>query len=157
MNNNIKTKGTVERIIKYSDGRTETTTIENTVLLTGQMALAASLAGLFGDHYDYFIRYMVFGSGGMADGQTTRFVPVVQNKLFAPIGGATKGISAVIDPNIRTQVVFSVMLDFGDVNTDISEMALVMNNGDLYSMTTFPTLTKNQNMQITWNWRLSFI
>jgi hypothetical protein len=105
---------------------------------------------------------MTFGSGGMSDDQTTRFVPNTQNGLFAPIPGSSKSAFAVIDPNIPTQVTFTVVLDFTD-DTDsgagqqINEMALVMNSGDFYSMTTFPTLTKTSAMQVTWLWRLSFI
>jgi hypothetical protein len=155
MNSEIKTKGTVERIIKYSDGKIEKTLIENTVLLTGQKALAASLANQYGDHYDFFVSRMIFGNGG-TNGGVPRFVPIYQNQLFGSLLGS-KSVIAVIDPNIHTQVIFTAVLDYEDCNGTINEMALQMNNDDLYSMTTFPDLNKENNMQITWNWRVNFI
>ena len=39
----------------------------------------------------------------------------------------------------------------------LSEMALVMASGDLYSMVTFQDLTKTSAMQITYNWRLQYV
>jgi hypothetical protein len=39
----------------------------------------------------------------------------------------------------------------------LNEMALQMANGDLYSMVSFPDLTKTSEMSIIWNWTLSFI
>ena len=156
MNSEIKTKGTVERIIQYLDGRVETSIIENTVLLTGQMALAASLAGQYGDYYNFYIARMVFGNGGTSGG-VPLFVSTNQNSLFSnpPLG--SKGVVAVIDPNVQNQVVFTSILGYGDCVGTINEMALQMNSDDLYSMTTFPDLNKSQNMQITWNWTVSFI
>ena len=155
MNSEIKTKGTVERIIQYDDGRVETSVIENTVLTTGQMALAASLAGAYGDFYDYFISKMQFGSGG-TDGGVPLFVPTTAQGLFNPIG--TKQVSAIIDPTVQTKVVFSTILSSSDfAGLILNEMALVMDNGTTYSMTTFPDLNKTSSMQITWNWRISFI
>ena len=39
----------------------------------------------------------------------------------------------------------------------MNEMALQMANGDLYSMVTFPDLTKTSLMQLTWSWDISFL
>ena len=50
------------------------------------------------------------------------------------------------------------MLGFDDANGyGLSEMALVLNNDVLYSMATFPTLSKTSDIQIVWNWRVNFI
>jgi len=55
-------------------------------------------------------------------------------------------------------VVFTSVLDYDEANGfQINEMALQMNNGDLYSMSTFADLNKTSSMQITWNWKLSFV
>ena len=157
MNSEIKTKGTVERVVEYSDGRIEKVAIENTVLLTGQMALAASLANNYGDQYNFYISDMIFGNGGTTTDNIPRFVPNYQTGLFGT-QVISKSVIPVIDPQIPTQVVFTTVLGYSDANGQtISEMALRMNNDQLYSMTTFPVLTKNSNMQITWSWRISFI
>ena len=154
MNSEIKTKGTVERIIQYDDGRIEKSVIENTVLYTGQMALAASLAGP--GEYNNYVSQMVFGSGGTSGGVPV-FVQSTQNSLFNQLGSG-KPTVAVVDPNIQTQVVFTTVLQIADfAGSTINEMGLMMENGNLYSMTTFPDLNKTSNMQITWNWRISFI
>jgi hypothetical protein len=36
-------------------------------------------------------------------------------------------------------------------------MALVMNDGSLYSMATFGDIVKTNTMQITFNWRINYI
>jgi hypothetical protein len=153
----IKTKGTVERIIQYKDGKIEKSVIENTVLTTGQMALAASLANQFGGQYNYFISNMIFGNGGTTASNIPKFVPNYQTGLFGTTV-ANPYVVAVINPQIPTQVIFTSVLGYNTANGQIlNEMALVMNNGQFYSMTTFPNLTKNSNMSITWTWTNSFL
>ena len=153
----IKTKGEVEMIITYDDDRPDkTVNFSNTVLLKGRQALASSLANAVGDTYDFFISRMLFGDGG-TQGDSPKFVTDSVNGLFG-VTRANKGVLATVDPNATTQVVFTTVLTFTEANGyALSEMALQMNNGDLYSMVTFPDLTKTSSMQITWNWRLSFV
>jgi len=70
---------------------------------------------------------------------------------------ASKPIVASIDPTITSQVTFTSVLSFDDANTTLNEIALRMNNEDLYSMATFPDLNKTNSVQITFNWRISFV
>ena len=66
-------------------------------------------------------------------------------------------VISTIDPNTSSQVTFTSVIAFGDiVGVVINEMALQMSNGDLYSMTTSPDLNKTAEMQITFNWVISF-
>jgi hypothetical protein len=99
---------------------------------------------------------MLFGDGGTADG-STKFVATSRNGLFG-ITQASKPVVASVDPNIPSQVIFTSVIAFSEANGAVlNEMALQMASGNLYSMVTFPDLTKTAQMQITWNWRLTFV
>lgn len=154
----LKVIGTVERIIEYKDGikETEVTEIKNTVLRTGREALAKSLANDVSSVYNYFINRMLFGDGGTSGG-SLKSVDTQRTGLFG-ITRASKPVIATVDPNLTTQVVFTSVLTFDDANGyAINEMALQLASGDLYSMVTFADLNKTSSMQITFNWRLSFV
>lgn len=156
MNNSIiRPKGEVEMVIKYLDGE-EVRSFHNTVLRKGKEALASSLANDLGGSYDFFISRMLFGDGGTSSG-VPKFINTERNGLFG-ITRATKPVIATIDANLPTQVVFTSVLDYDEANGfTLNEMALQMNSGDLYSMATFADLNKTGSMQITWNWRNSFV
>jgi hypothetical protein len=150
-------KGTIEGIIDFKDKKQDVIKFNNTILRSGRSALALSLSNRIGDDFDFFISKMIFGNGGATSTGTPKLVKDFQNSLF----GSTVVIRPVIsniDPNNETQVIFTSVIPFEEGNNfSINEMALQMNNGDLYSMATFAGLTKTPNMQITWNWRLSFV
>jgi len=152
----IQPKGTLEVVIEYDNGKKEKRIIDNTVLRRGREALASSLANDFGDVYDFFISRMLFGDSG-TNGGVPKFVNSDRNGLFG-ITRANKSVIAIIDVNLPSQVVFTSVLTFEEANgIALSEMALQMNNGDLYSMVTFADLTKTSSMQITFNWRNNFV
>ena len=152
----IKTHGYVTAKIDYKDGRKETIEFKNTILRKGREALAKSLANDLGDTYQFYVNRMLFGDGGTAGG-VVKYVDSQRNGLFG-ITRASKSIIAQVDPNIPSQVVFTAVLSFNDANGyALNEMALQMSNGDLYSMVTFLDLNKTDQMQITWNWRISFV
>ena len=99
---------------------------------------------------------MLFGDGGTSGG-TFKTVETQRNGLFG-ITRASKPVISTVDPSIQTQVVFTSVLTFDDANGfALNEMALQMANGDLYSMVTFADLNKTSNIQVTFNWRLSFV
>lgn len=152
----IKTHGYVTAQIDYKDGRKETIEFKNTILRKGRESLAKSLANDIGDTYQFYVNRMLFGDGGTAGG-IVKYVDSQRNGLFG-ITRASKSIIAQVDPNIPSQVVFTAVLSFNDANGyALNEMALQMSNGDLYSMVTFLDLNKTDQMQITWNWRISFV
>jgi hypothetical protein len=156
MNENIQLKGQIEAVIEYRDGRKEYRSTCNTVLRNGREALASSLANEIGDSFDFYISKMLFGDGGTNSG-VPKFVNSARNGLFG-VTRSTKSIISTIDPAIPSQVIFTSILGYDDANGySLNEMALQMNNGDLYSMATFADLNKTSTMQITWNWRYSFV
>lgn len=152
----LKIVGTVERIIEYADGHKEVSEVKNTILRKGREALASSLANNIGSTYNFYINRMLFGDGGTAGG-TLKVVDSARTGLFG-VTRASKPVISSVDTNIPSQVVFTSVLSFDDANGyAINEMALQMSNSDLYSMVTFADLNKTSSMQITFNWRLSFV
>jgi hypothetical protein len=149
-------KGDVEAFIEFRSGSKKSLEFKNTILRKGREALVLSLANRVGDDFDFFISRMLFGDGGLV-GSSPKVVATDRNGLF----GATrvsKPVVSNIDPNNSSQLILTSVVSFDEGNGfNLNEMALQMNSGDLYSMATFPGVTKTQQMQITWNWRLSFI
>ena len=156
----LKCKGDVQVSIEYLNKTIEKIEFHNTILRKGRMALAASLANATGGDFDYFINRMVFGNGGTSNASglgVPRQVATERNGLFGS-AVVSKPVIANIDSSNPTQVVFTSVISFQEANgSTLNEMALQMHNGDFYSMATFPGITKTNQMQITWNWRLSFI
>ena len=152
----VKSIGFVEVTINYKSGEKRFLQFPNAVLTTGRAALAASLANSTQNGFNFYVNRMLFGDGGTVDG-TTKYVSADRNGLFG-ITQASKPVIAAVDPNISSQVVFTSVLSFEDANGAVlSEMALQMANGNLYSMATFPNLTKTSQMQIIFNWRISYV
>jgi hypothetical protein len=153
---NLKPYGHVQAIIDYECGKKEIIEFPNTILAKGREALAASLANQYVGTYDYYINRMLFGDGGTSNG-STKYVASSRNGLFG-ITQASKPVIATVDANIPSQVIFTSVVSKSEANGAVlNEMALQMANGDFYSMVTFPDLSKTSQMQITWNWRLSFV
>jgi len=156
IDSSIKLIGSVERIVEYKDGSTEVIKSKNTVLNKGRSALAATLANLVGDTNEFFIARMIFGDGGTTAG-VKKFVNADRNGLFG-VTRLTKPVTALIDDLNPSTAIFTSVITFDEINsTTINEMALQMQNNDLYSMITFPDLNKTSEMQITWNWKLAMI
>jgi len=156
INDGLKTLGHVQAVIEYKSGEIETLEFPNTVLTAGRQALAAGLAHEIGDQFNFYVTRMLFGSNGTSGG-ATKYVNASRSGLFGATA-ASKPVIATVDPNITTQVIFTSVLAYDDaVSVVLNEMALKMANDNLYSMVTFPDLTKTSQMQITWNWRLSFV
>ena len=146
--------GTVKITITDGDGLlVKEITVQNQVLKKGR----AMLAALLGNQTDGslgFISRMLFGSGGTSGG-TLKSISAERNGLFSQV--FSKGVISNIDPLDPTQVVFTAILGAGDANGTINEMALQLGTGDLYSMATFGDINKTSQMQITFNWNISFV
>lgn len=155
MKTNIASKGIIEFSIIKTDGQAESKIIYNNQLNMGRVALAKCLAGEIGTSFTYFINRMIFGSNGTAGG-VPKVVDASRNGLFG-VTVASKPVIATIDPLTPSQVVFTSVLTYDEGNTTLNEMALQMENGDLYSMATFADLNKTNEMQITFNWRICFV
>lgn len=156
MNENQKVVGFVDVCIDYANGNKKIYSMRNTVLKKGREALALSLANEIGERYSYYISQMWFGNGGTFNNQPRVVDPERTSFFGSKVVG--KPISANIDPSVSSQVIFTSVLKYTDaVDQVLNEMSLVMNNGDFYSMVTFPDLNKTDQMQITWNWRINFL
>jgi hypothetical protein len=156
MNDTVRPIGDVEILTEYRNGTRECSFVPNNVLLTGRRALTNSLAGNIDDTYQFFINRMLFGDGGTQSG-VKKYVDAGRNGLFG-VTQVSKPVLANIDTYIPTQAIFTSTIKYDEaVGVTLNEMALQMANGDLYSMTTFPDLSKTEDMQITFNWRLNFI
>lgn len=152
----ISALGHVYGSIVYKNGKKEEFDFQNTVLSKGRQALASSLAKVFTGEYNYYISRMVFGNGGVSGGEK-KYVNVNRNGLFGT-EVASKPVISNVDNNMPNQVTFTSVLRFDEANgNSINEMGLKMSSGDYYSMVTFPDLNKTSEMQITFNWRLSFV
>jgi len=156
MNSDIFALGDVDVIKEWKNGKREILNVNNTILLTGRRALCRSLANQIGDSYQFYITRMLFGDGGTQSG-VKKYVNAGREGLFG-VTRLSKPVIASVDGSIPTQVILTSVISFNEiVGVTLNEMALQMANGDLYSMTTFADLNKTEDMQITFNWRLSFI
>lgn len=151
----VNVHGHVYGVIDYKDGRSEKFDFKNTILRGGRRALALGLANQIGDSFEFFVTRMMFGDGGTFGG-VKKFVNADRNGLFG-VTRLSKPVIANIDINVPTQVIFTSVITFDEaIGVVLNEMALQMANGDLYSMVTFPDLSKTEEMQITWNWHISY-
>lgn len=154
----VRPVGEVEMIIEYADGRaTEVHQFKNCVLRKGREALAKTLARELGDEFEFYVNRMDFGDSGTTGG-VPKYVDSSRNGLFCGAPKVSKPIISSFNANLSSDVIFTSVIAYDEGNGySLSEMALRMANGDYYSMVTFPDLGKTSLMQITWNWRLSFV
>jgi hypothetical protein len=151
-------RGSIQMIIDWDDPckPREYRYFKNTVLTLGRVAMASSLANDIGNQFNFFISRMLFGDGGTVGG-VPQFVDAGRNGLFG-ITRANLPVIAQVDPLMPTQAIFTSVIGFDQANGFVlSEMALQMNTGDFFSMATFPDLSKTPQIQITFNWQLSFV
>ena len=150
-----KSFGAITAIIEYKNKPVEILHFPNTILEKGREMLAKVLAGQYDN--TIFVQNMLFGDGGIDQQEKKRTVTTDRNSLFG-VTRAKKFVVAQIDPTTKTQAIFTTVIAFEEANGYyLSEMALQLNNEDIFSMATFPSLGKTDQMQITWNWRLSFV
>lgn len=158
MNNYLETntRGDVEIVKEWRNGEKEVCNVRNTILNTGRRALCKSLANIIGEGYKFYITRMMFGDGGTQSG-VKKYVNAGREGLFG-VTRLSKPVIASIDSSMPTQVIFTSVITFDEiVGVTLNEMCLQMADGDLYSMTTFADLNKTEDMQITFNWKLSFV
>lgn len=153
---NVKMKGEIDIHIRYIDGQEKVIHIKNKVLKSGKEALAACLANVVGNDFQFYVNRMLFGSGGTIDG-VPRKVDVSRNKLFG-VTKASKPVIASINKFLPSQVSFISVLSFEEANgSSLNELALQMANGNIYSMATFEGFTKTQQMEITFTWKIQML
>jgi len=152
----INSKGFVDIIVR--DMKTNKVVKEcrqNTVLSSGKTLMARSLAGEVNDPFDFYISSMEFGIGGL-DGSTPKTVSSGLTSLYLSAGVEVL-VGRSWSNSAPTQATFTGTLNTETGNgLDINEAALKSANGDLFSMITFPSLSKTSSLQITLNWTIVF-
>ena len=153
----IQQRGDVEIIIEHDDGSKEVQWRRNCILQTAKKAQANALANnLSGSGYEYYIDSMIFGVNGTLGG-APKVVESSRNGLFG-VTILNKSVTSTVNPQLLTQAIFTAVVGKDEANGNvINEMALVMKNGDLYSMVTLGGISKTSSMQIIFNWRISVI
>jgi len=149
-------QGFVEIIIDYEDGGREVMVGRNAVVRKAKEAHVLGLVNQIGDSWDFYVDKMLFGTNGTLSG-VPKVVEDTRNGLF----GTTllsKSVASLVNPQVPTQAIFTTVVTFAEGNgSTLNEMALQMKSGNLYSMITLPGIAKTSAMQITFNWRLSFV
>lgn len=166
----VKTVGHVFCDIEYKNGKKIEMNFANTVLIGGREALAQVLTNTLGTCPSVntststelvpslYISNMLFGNNGVeVISNTPKVVSPARTSLFGtPV--IVKPVNSYTNQTITTQAIFTTTLLFGDaVGIYLSEMALQLSNGVLYSMVTFPPIYKSAETQITFNWTLNFV
>lgn len=164
MKDSLGCMGDIQMIVETRGG-VEVVEFRNTILRTGREALALSLSNRIGGDFDFFVSKMLFGDGGSVGG-TPKSVNTERTALFG-VKRVEKPVVANIDPNNKSQVTFTSVVSYDEGNNfNLNEMALQLHGGvpssgssgpSLYSMATFPGISKTSIMQLTFNWRISFI
>jgi hypothetical protein len=156
VNENIYQRGDVEIIVDHKDGRQESFWARNAILTTAKNAQAKTLTNDIGQVFQYYIDRMIFGTNGTLSG-APKVVEASRTGLF----GSTlvsKPVMSTVNPQMLNQAIFTVVMGFDEGNGSIiNEMALVMKDGNLYSMVTLGGISKNSTIQITFNWRVSVL
>jgi hypothetical protein len=164
MKESMGCRGDVEVVVESDSRVVERLEFRNTILRTGREALALSLANRTGGDFDFFVSRMLFGDGGANSG-VPKSVQTDRTSLFGTTR-VSKPVIANIDPNNGSQVVFTSVVSYDEGNGfSLNEMALQLHGSvpsgssspSLYSMATFPGISKTSLMQLTFNWRISFI
>lgn len=164
MKESMGCRGDVEVIIEELGREAGRLEFRNTILRSGREALALSLANRTGGDFDFFVSRMLFGDGGLTGG-SPKSVQTDRTSLFGTVR-VNKPVVANIDPNNGSQVIFTSVVSYDEGNGfSLNEMALQLHGSvpsggespSLYSMATFPGISKTQLMQLTFNWRISFI
>jgi hypothetical protein len=147
MKDTAQVYGLIKETIKYKDGKTEKYQFYNTILKTGKTTMAKLLTK---EEENLFVTNMVFGDGGNG-----KEISVDQNALFGITRVNKKVVSQVIND---TEASFTAEIGFNEANGyTLNEMALMLNNEQLYSMAIFPDLTKTEQISIVWEWTLNFV
>jgi len=150
-----KAKGYIIAKIKNKRDNTETELkFPNLILNSAKVYLTNSIVGNF--KTPVFISTMLFGDGGTEVGKE-KDVDSLQQSLFG-ITRVKKEVIPQIDPEVPNQAIFSALVEEKDGNGHVlNEMGLQLNNGELFSLATFPDLFKDDQMEIAWSWYICFI
>lgn len=150
----IKPKGFIKAKIKFkTTGETKTIEFHNMVLNGGKEFLAKCLL----EGSKPVIGNILFGDGGAEDNGQPKEVSPSRDKLHG-VTRVKKPVVGQIDPETPTQVIFSVVINEEEGNEfPLNEMGLELSDGTLFSLSTFANLNKDDQMEISYWWFVSFV
>ena len=138
-------------------GEKKTINIKNTILNSGKADLAACLANDIGTVFNFYVSSMLIGTAGVDNGGNVLVVSPERTGLF----GATllnKNIISSIDSINPRLVHFTAVIASTEGNgSELSEAALQLANGDLYSQITYPVISKTSSVQIVITWDIEML
>lgn len=153
MNEVVRPQGYITATLRYKH-KTEILKFKNKVLDSGKKFLADSL--LEKPVKPFYIASMLFGDGGTEKEKPKEVLPTMTS--LSGTARVKKDVIAQIDPEFPTQAVFTAVVEESEGNNfTLNEMALVLNDGTLFSLSTFPDLNKTDQFEIAWMWVVSFI
>jgi hypothetical protein len=148
----VVAKGFIKVHIRYKNGKTHAIKYNNQIINSGRCFLANCLLEGGKPH----IVNMLFGDGGVGENGPKEVNPN-QNKMNGVVR-LRKPVVSQIDPDSPNQVIFTTVLDFEEGNDyPINEMALEFNDEKLFNLSTFESLKKTNDMEITYCWFVIFI
>lgn len=128
----------------------------NTVLMRGKNSIVRMLGNQIGGSFDLYVDSMVFGDGG-EENQILRSIDGGRDGLF---GNRVAQILVVpsYPIDVMNQVHFTATMPGNmAVGQEISEAALMLKDGSLFSMLVFPSILKTENRILTFNWTLTVV
>ena len=150
----VEALGGVEIIIEHKHKPKEIRNYRNTILDKGRQSIINFLTNQTKSTY---VQNMLFGDGGMNENEEKRAVTLDRNSLYG-VTRAKKPVIAQVNPTVRNQAIFTAVLTYDEANGySLNEMALQLNDENLFSMVTFPHIGKTDQMQITYNWKINVI
>lgn len=156
MNESISMRGDVEIIVEHKSGAKKSFEVRNAILTAAKQAQANALVNDIGQSYQYYIDKMIFGTNGTSGG-----APKVVDSSRTGLFGSTlvsKSVMSTVNPQSLNQAIFTAVVGFDEGNGYVlNEMALVMKNGELYSMVTTGGISKDSSIQLIFNWRISVL
>jgi len=150
----IKPKGFIKAEIKFkATGETKIIEFHNMVLNSGKEFLAKCLL----EGSKPIIANILFGDGGIGENGQPKEISPNCDKLYG-ITRVKKSVTAQIDPETPTQVIFSIVLNEDEGNDHpLNEMGLELSDGTLFSLSTFANLNKNDQMEVGYWWFVSML
>lgn len=156
MKENIKTIGLINLHIKYACGNYERVVFNNQLLNGGRKYLISNLLERSSPAKPVFIKNILFGDGGTANGELQQVTP--ERETLFGVTRMKKEVVAQINPEVPTQLLFTVIISEAEGNDfTLNEMGLELSDGTLFSLATFQDFNKTDQMELIWSWSVWFV
>ena len=150
--------GNVEIIIKDNDNNIlDVIRKQNTVLNIGKAALCKCLGNQIDTDFDFYVQNLLISDGGVDGSGNPLVVSAERTGMFNTVL-LTIPVFSSISGTFNNMITFTstISSSMGNGN-QLSEAALQLADGSLYSITTFGAISKTSAISIIFNWTVSFI